>query len=142
MRAPGGRRERGCGIGGGRFEGGTGAARGSSKSNGDEILKQFSRKLRSQFRYPDVIARWGGDEFVAVLESNISGPELCPRRVCQWTFGEYSIETPEGPRKLRVEGAVGSAEWRPGETTSELLKRADAAMFAQKEPSRGRSARL
>ena len=46
----------------------------------DEVLKQSSQELRSQFRCPDVIARWGGDEFVAVLDSNLSGAEACAKR--------------------------------------------------------------
>jgi diguanylate cyclase (GGDEF)-like protein len=103
--------------------------------SGDEILKQFSQELRSQFRYPDVIARWGGDEFVAVLDSNLGGAEACARRIAQWAFGEYAIQTTEGAKKIRLDGAVGIAEWLPGEPVSDVVGRADAAMYAQKKSS-------
>jgi diguanylate cyclase len=101
--------------------------------SGDEILKRFSQELRAQFRYPDVIARWGGDEFAAVLDSNLGGAEMCAKRICQWVFGDYTIPTPEGVKKVRVEGAVGIAEWLPNEPASAVVRRADAAMYAQKK---------
>jgi diguanylate cyclase (GGDEF)-like protein len=101
--------------------------------SGDAILKQFSQELRSQFRYPDIIARWGGDEFVAVLDSNLSGAEACAKRISQWAFGEYAFQTVEGSKKVQVQGAVGIAEWLPGEPASEVVRRADAGMYAQKK---------
>lgn len=110
--------------------------------SGDEILKRFSQELRSQFRYPDVIARWGGDEFVAVLNSNLSGAEACARRICQWAFGDYTLQTTEGAKKVRLDGAVGIAEWLPGEPVSEVVRRADAAMYAQKKSARQGDGRL
>jgi diguanylate cyclase (GGDEF)-like protein len=101
--------------------------------SGDEILKQFSQELRAQFRYPDIIARWGGDEFAAVLDSNLGGAETCAKRIFQWVFGDYTVPTPEGVKKIRVDGSVGIAEWLPGEAASEVLSRADATMYAQKK---------
>ena len=101
--------------------------------SGDEILKQFSQELRSQFRYPDVIARWGGDEFVAVLDSNLGGAEACAKRIGQWAFGEYTVQTDDGAKKIRLDGAVGIAEWLPGEPVSDVFRRADAGMYAQKK---------
>ena len=100
---------------------------------GDEILKQFSQELRSQIRYPDVIARWGGDEFLAVLDSGLSGAETCAKRVFEWVFGDYTLQTAGGAQKVRLEGSVGLAEWLPGEPVSEVIRRADAAMYAQKK---------
>jgi len=99
---------------------------------GDEILTQFSRELRSQFRYPDVVARWGGDEFFAIVEADLSGAELCAKRVRQWVFGDYTVQTGEGAKKIRLEGAVGVAEWIPGRSANEVIRLADAAMYEQK----------
>jgi diguanylate cyclase (GGDEF)-like protein len=103
---------------------------------GDEILIQFSRELRSQFRYPDVVARWGGDEFLAIVEAGLPGAELCAKRVRQWVFGDYTLHTGDGPQKLRVEGAVGVAEWLPGHSANDVIKWEDAAMYEQKRSTR------
>jgi diguanylate cyclase (GGDEF)-like protein len=100
---------------------------------GDEILKQFSQELRAQFRYPDVIARWGGDEFLAVLDSDLSGAETCAKRVHEWVFGDFTVQTSGGAQKVRLEGATGIAGWIPGEPVSEVVRRADAAMYEQKK---------
>ena len=106
---------------------------------GDEVLKQFSQELRSQIRYPDVIARWGGDEFLAVLDAGLSGAETCAKRVCEWVFGDYTFETAGGAQKVRLEGSVGIAEWLPGEPVSEVVRRADAEMYRQKKAGGRRS---
>jgi hypothetical protein len=79
-----------------------------------------------------VVARWGGDEFFAIVETNLSGAELCAKRVRQWVFGDYTVQTGERASKIRVEGEVGVAEWLPGQSATEVIRRADAAMYEQK----------
>jgi PleD family two-component response regulator len=52
----------------------------------------------------------------------------------KWVFGDYTIRPGKGTgeAKVKVDGAVGLAQWQPGETTKSLIERADAAMYAQK----------
>lgn len=104
---------------------------------GDQILKQFATELRSSIRATDVLGRWGGDEFLMILDCKLDFAETQVRRIREWAFGQYSIETAAGARKVQVSAAIGVAQLRPGDTASDLLQRADAAMYRQKQEEKG-----
>ena len=99
---------------------------------GDEVLKQFATELRGAFRATDVVARWGGDEFVVVLDCDIREARGQIERLSQWVFGEYTIRAAGRVLKVPVEAAVGVTAWKPDETMEKLLERADAAMYKDK----------
>ena len=102
---------------------------------GDEVLKQFSQELRSNSRPADIVGRWGGDEFILILDCPLAGAESQLERVRQWVYGEYSIPLGAGKEaiKVHVDASVGLAQWKPGETMQQVIERADAAMYQQKE---------
>jgi diguanylate cyclase (GGDEF)-like protein len=93
---------------------------------GDELLRQVGERLRSAFRAGDTIGRWGGDEFVAFVEGGAA--EMA--RIKAALEKPFSLEGVGRP--ITVGAAVGAASWRPGETASELLHRADFAMYEEK----------
>jgi diguanylate cyclase (GGDEF)-like protein len=103
---------------------------------GDEVLKQFASELRSSFRSTDVVARWGGDEFVVLLDGDIGEAKAQIDRVSQWVFGEYTISTGGKILKIPVNASVGAAAWKVGETAASLLERADRAMYREKSQHR------
>jgi diguanylate cyclase (GGDEF)-like protein len=107
---------------------------------GDELLKQFAAELRSACRSSDVVGRWGGDEFMVLLDCGIghAGPQV--ERVTKWVCGNYVVEGVAGPVKLNVGVSAGLAEFTPPETMAELLDRADAAMYANKRRAAGNQA--
>ena len=80
---------------------------------GDEV-KQFASELKSAFRSTDVVARWGGDEFVVVLDCDIGEAKAQIERLSQWVFGEYTIRAGRNALKIKVDAAVGVAAWKPG----------------------------
>jgi two-component system chemotaxis response regulator CheY len=99
---------------------------------GDQLLRQFAAELQSATRSTDAIGRWGGDEFIVVLDSE---PQEAPAqidrlavRICR----SYKIEARDGERELSINASIGLAEYIPGETIKELLARADEAMYARK----------
>lgn len=93
---------------------------------GDELLRQVGERLRTAFRRGDTIGRWGGDEFVAFVEGGTA--EMA--RIKAALEKPFAIDGVERP--IPVGAAVGAAAWRANETASELLHRADFAMYEEK----------
>jgi len=103
---------------------------------GDELLKQFATELQSACRSSDVIGRWGGDEFIILLDCALAEAKTQTERLLAWVCGEYAVEGTSGPMKLTAAASIGLAEHLPDEMAKDLLHRADSAMYEQKAASR------
>jgi diguanylate cyclase (GGDEF)-like protein len=105
---------------------------------GDNLLQQFAQELRSSSRSSDPVGRWGGDEFVVVMDGDANGARAQVERLKKWVFGEYTVRPGKGSAevKVKVDAAVGLAQWQPGETMKSVVERADAEMYKQKEITR------
>lgn len=99
---------------------------------GDEVLKQFAHELKSFFRPMDTVGRWGGDEFIAVMDCSLNEAMRHIENLPKWLFGDYKITVGGATRKMDVRASFGLAAWQPGETPLDVLGRADAAMYGQK----------
>jgi len=98
----------------------------------DEVLKQFTAELKSIFRSGDLVGRWGGDEFIVVVNAGIEAAGAHIERISRWVFGDYTIRVGDTSRKVAVSAAIGAAEWQAGDSLRTLLDRADAAMYRDK----------
>ncbi|MBZ5656908.1 MAG: GGDEF domain-containing protein [Acidobacteriia bacterium] len=105
---------------------------------GDNLLQQFSQELRSGLRSSDMVGRWGGDEFILVMDCDLAGAKIQIERLRKWVFGEYTIRPGKGTGEVKVDvdASVGLTQWQPGETIQEIIERADADMYRQKELAR------
>jgi diguanylate cyclase (GGDEF)-like protein/PAS domain S-box-containing protein len=93
---------------------------------GDETLVRVARAMEGAVRPADTVARFGGDEFVVVADDLATADaESLAKRITA-AVGEVSV----GP--LRLEASVGVATAEPDDTAEALLRRADAAMYADK----------
>jgi diguanylate cyclase (GGDEF)-like protein len=99
---------------------------------GDDLLKQVGRRLRLAFRSTDIIGRWGGDEFVALMDASLSEGQAKISRITELLSNEFVISVGETEQRVSISAAIGIATWRPGETVTEVLQRADAEMYEQK----------
>ncbi|HXG88870.1 MAG TPA: EAL domain-containing protein [Vicinamibacterales bacterium] len=97
---------------------------------GDLVLQQVAVRLRSTLRESDTVARLGGDEFAILLPfTDLDGGEPAARKIQQELSQPFLIEG----RPLIVNASVGIAGYPAhGATGTELLHKADIAMYAAK----------
>ena len=109
---------------------------------GDELLKKFAAELRSVCRLTDVVGRWGGDEFVLLLDCDL--PEAVVRidRLRKWVCGTYTIGAGNHVVKLQADASVGLAAHRENESLQELVARSDAAMYERKASAKKLAGKL
>ena len=89
---------------------------------GDDLLKQFATELRTVFRSHDVIGRVGGDEFIVLVDGDLSVANARLERIRRWVNGSYAVkDNPDAP-KVNVTAAVGAAQWNPGESMRDILR--------------------
>ena len=106
---------------------------------GDELLKMVAQRLSSVFRTTDTVARFGGDEFVAVVAEidSIKDVIKLAERVLK------VLETPFDVRgdELFISASIGISLYPDnGHDASELIKFADAAMYKAKEEGKNKFA--
>jgi diguanylate cyclase (GGDEF)-like protein len=112
---------------------------------GDQLLKHFAKELLHVVRASDLVGRWGGDEFLVVLDCEGRAARATVERIRQWVFGEYALTVNEGASaiKIPVSAGIGLAIWRQGMPLAELIQRADEAMYRDKSLQKtGRAAKM
>lgn len=100
---------------------------------GDLLLSLVARRLRSCLRSSDTVARFGGDEFVALIEDT-EGSDNALRFVkrIRWVLKEPFLVS--GSQGLRVAISIGAASSKNGFDQAEgLIYAADAAMYQAKK---------
>ncbi|MDO6687007.1 MULTISPECIES: ammonium transporter [unclassified Agarivorans] len=102
---------------------------------GDELLREVAKRLISVTRTTDVIARWGGDEFVVLFSGAVSEEQARTKAHDILTVMRESVEL-EG-RMINIPTSIGIAPAELGKTTSEqLIQHADIAMYYAKQRGR------
>jgi len=104
---------------------------------GDEVLRHVALQLRDSIRHPDVVGRYGGEEFIILLpNSDQQAAAEQAARLCR----EISSKVMRSKdHDVQVTISVGIAQFRIGEDSwHSLLKRADNAMFKAKNQGRDR----
>jgi len=99
---------------------------------GTEVLKEVSRILKDSIRNIDVVARFGGDEFVIVLSD--SEPELAlqiSKRLREKIKNNSFLK--EDGLDLKISGCFGIANFpEHGDSVKELIRKSDMAMYEVK----------
>lgn len=100
---------------------------------GDEVLKETARLIQGRIRSADHLVRFGGEEFLILLEgTDLSGAARAAEKV-RMAMGEGSF--PEG---LKITASLGGAQRLPEESFLQWYKRTDDALYAAKNGGRNR----
>ncbi len=103
---------------------------------GDRVLTMVATTLSSNIRTHDTLGRWGGEEFLIILEK-ISPEELASRAEKLRMLVETSGLTAKGER-LSVTISAGGSVSKPNESIEDVVKRADDLLYQSKEGGRNR----
>jgi diguanylate cyclase (GGDEF)-like protein/PAS domain S-box-containing protein len=104
-------------------------------AEGDRLLEAVAARLLRATRGCDTVARLGGDEFAVLLE-DMAGPDDA------LTVAERIVAALRAPvgvtgKDVLVSASIGIAHARPDDSTGELLRNADVAMYQAKEGGKG-----
>lgn len=102
---------------------------------GDRLLVDAARRLSSCVRHSDLIARLGGDEFAVLAEDTDSVEEVLAiaDRVGVALSRPFNL----GGKEVFVNASIGISRSVLGETTDELVRNADVAMYVAKTRGKG-----
>jgi diguanylate cyclase (GGDEF)-like protein len=104
---------------------------------GDAVLSGFAERARAHLRSTDIVGRWGGEEFVAILAAPAStdvnfGVERLRRSLRETPV---CAEAPD----ITLTFSAGITSYRDGEAIDDVIERADKALYDAKHAGRDRS---
>ncbi|PKG85654.1 GGDEF domain-containing protein [Colwellia sp. 75C3] len=105
---------------------------------GDELLKKVANQLKHALREGDTLSRFGGDEFVAVID-DLSDPSEC-NEVLSRMLESVSVTLRVNKKLLKITASIG-VTFYPLDNASpdQLLRHADQAMYIAKQKGKNRS---
>jgi len=104
---------------------------------GDELLNLVARKLESRMRSTDTVARFGGDEFVILLDDIQS--EDNASQVANWILSELAVPFKFHNREVYISTSIGIVLSTIGyNRADEVLRDADIAMYNAKTKGKAR----
>lgn len=107
---------------------------------GDQVLKALAETFLKGLRAYDTCARWGGEEFMALLvNADLGIAERVAQRMLEMVR-RLCLSGGDGEAALLIEPriSVGVAEHGPGESFNDVYRRADAALYQAKQGGRDR----
>ncbi|MDZ7804225.1 sensor domain-containing diguanylate cyclase [Thiohalophilus sp.] len=106
---------------------------------GDAILRSFTEIVRDHIRSSDTLCRWGGDEFL-VLMNGVDMEETERRaEIIRTAIQDHPFRC--GKETLNITISIGIVEHAAGESLAEMLKRADTALYTSKKQGRNQTSR-
>lgn len=99
---------------------------------GDIVLKEFADVLKESFRESDIIARYGGDEFIVLaVDVHENGQELVQSRL----YHNLEKQNKDLKRPFNLTVSIGAVLHKPEseETLYDLIDQVDALMYEQKK---------
>lgn len=106
-------------------------------AGGDEVLQMYSKNILSIFRHHDLVARYGGEEFAVLLPNTDAEGALRALTKVKNRAGETRWRN-NGDMIPVPTFSSGVSLYKPGETASAFIERADKALYRAKRLGRNR----
>ncbi|MFN2349177.1 MAG: putative bifunctional diguanylate cyclase/phosphodiesterase, partial [Thioalkalivibrio sp.] len=103
---------------------------------GDELLRQVSDRLRRRLRVEDTLARWGGDEFIVLVDQvdDAQGLTVLAEEILAELARPFLLSNGQD---VYVGGSIGISLYpEDGKTVDQLIMKADTAMYQAKDLGR------
>jgi two-component system, cell cycle response regulator len=108
---------------------------------GDDVLREFSRRVRKAVRGIDLACRMGGEEFVIAMPDTDAALAMLVAERLRQKIAVERFRIPESQESIEVTVSIGISSLVGAEDTPEiLLKRADQALYEAKRAGRNRVA--
>ena len=105
---------------------------------GDKVLKETEQRLTQSLRNEDISARFGGDEFIIMLPTNLDNAYLVGERLRKYIEQEaFCNKNP-----INVTASFGIAEFNGIEALEEVINRADKALYMAKKQNKNKVIKL
>jgi two-component system cell cycle response regulator len=106
---------------------------------GDEVLREFARRLRSTVRGADLACRFGGEEFVVLMPDTTEEMALQIAERLRSVIEAQGFALPNGQLPLDLTTSVGVTSFNfDSDSSQSLLKRADNALYEAKSSGRNK----
>lgn len=104
-------------------------------ATGDSILKILSRCFKNSLRGSDIVARYGGDEFIVCLPGTDHPAAMQVAEKIRTEIANLDHDLPDG---CKISVSIGLTEMQQDENFNSMLNRADKAMYQAKVAGRNR----
>jgi two-component system cell cycle response regulator len=106
---------------------------------GDEVLREFAKRIGANIRGIDLACRYGGEEFVVVMPETDAAFAYAVAERLRKSIETTPVDISHPPGKLSITISIGIASSEGASDTSEaLLRRADQALYSAKRNGRNR----
>ena len=106
---------------------------------GDQVLRLVAMTLKSNIKGQDMAARYGGEEFAAILpQTDLEGAVILADNIRKAVQAKELLKRSTNEKLGRITASFGVASYKPGDTPSSLIDRADRCLYAAKHAGRNR----
>lgn len=107
---------------------------------GDQVLRLVASNFVTNLKGGDVVARWGGDEFAAILPNAGLDDATSVAETVRNSIGSRSLKNKDtGETMGKVTLSIGVSTYRQGDNPHKLIFRADQALYEAKRKGRNRT---
>lgn len=107
---------------------------------GDQVLRLVAHTFSTNLKGGDVVARWGGDEFAAILPNTNLDNAMAVAENVRSAMNSRSLKNKDtGETMGKVTLSVGVSTYRQGDNAHKLIFRADQALYEAKRLGRNRT---